>query len=380
MRATTYRDDDRAIAALYAHQREVSFQPGADFGVLRYLHNYGGENNVGVMGTYRHDAPFDEMGFGESRNTTVTVDGFNRPTDRLSMNYLATISRDIDGAPGVDPTTGFAGKAFVGYQAPSFYAGWESSIVNRDYNPDMGFVFGKDIIQHNPGGYYIIRPKKGWLKRHVRRFDPGAFVNLYQSATTLDVQEVSVYLFPVYVITSGNGVLEASTTPTWQRFDFGFDILGRRVEPGTYRYARNKLAFGSDQSKKFAYRLAHTFGGYFDGRLASSNVELRVAPSPQATLALSYERNAFTDFGPEREDFNAELATATVRLALNPRVQAQAFYQYNTLTEEGRLNLRGSWEFRPLSFLFLVFDEGAALPEVGRPNALIAKVNYTHQF
>ncbi len=376
----TYRDDERAVAALYTHQREVSAQPGADFGVLRYLHNYGAENNVGVMGTYRRDASLDEAGFGASHNATLTLDGFNRPTDRLTVSYLASASRDDGGEPGATPATGLAGKAFAGYQAPDFYAGWLTNAVSADYRPDMGFAFGQDVIWHNPGGYYIYRPRDGWLKRHVRRFDPGAFVNVYQSASTLDVQEVSVYLFPIYVITSGNGLIEVATTPTWQRFDFGFDILGREVTPGTYRYARHQLRFTSDQSRKVAYGLSHTFGGYYRGRLATSSAELRVAPVPHATLALSYERNAFTEFGAEREDFTAELATATLRLAVDPRLQAQAFYQYNTLTGEGRINLRGSWEFRPLSFVYLVFDEGAALPEVGRPSALIAKVNYTHQF
>jgi hypothetical protein len=38
-------------------------------------------------------------------------------------------------------------------------------------------------------------------------------------------------------------------------------------------------------------------------------------------------------------------------MAANPRMQVSAFYQYNSFDERGRWNIRGSWEFAPLSFL-----------------------------
>ncbi|MEX0361020.1 MAG: hypothetical protein AB3N10_08520, partial [Allomuricauda sp.] len=49
--------------------------------------------------------------------------------------------------------------------------------------------------------------------------------------------------------------------------------------------------------------------------------------------------------------------SANLRLALNPRVQLSTFYQYNSFNEQGRWNARLSWEYMPLSFVYLVFND-----------------------
>jgi hypothetical protein len=51
------------------------------------------------------------------------------------------------------------------------------------------------------------------------------------------------------------------------------------------------------------------------------------------------------------------LITGGLRLAYNTRLQVSAFYQYNSFDQQGRWNVRGSWEYRPLSFVYLVFNE-----------------------
>jgi len=77
----TMRNEKQAIAALYIHQAKTETSAAASFGVARYLHNYGKENNVGIMLTHRFDEASTELGVKQSHNTTLTLDGFNRPKD-----------------------------------------------------------------------------------------------------------------------------------------------------------------------------------------------------------------------------------------------------------------------------------------------------------
>jgi hypothetical protein len=51
-------------------------------------------------------------------------------------------------------------------------------------------------------------------------------------------------------------------------------------------------------------------------------------------------------------------------LAPSPRLELAAIWQYNTAVEASSLNLRLSWEFRPLSFVYVVYNDQTSLDEV----------------
>ena len=45
------------------------------------------------------------------------------------------------------------------------------------------------------------------------------------------------------------------------------------------------------------------------------------------------------------------------RFALNPRLQLIAFYQQNSENDSKNYNIRLAWEYRPLSFLYIVLNK-----------------------
>lgn len=189
----TSRTEKQAIASMYVHQAETLNSAAASFAVGRYLRNYGKENNIGLMLTHRMDEASQDLGVEERHNTTLTLDGLMRPKDEFTISYMVSGSRDNS-----NDSLGVAGRLFAGYSTNDFYLGWLSNFVTENYNPDMGFVFQKNVIWHNPGGYYIWRPKNiPW----IRRFDPGAFFNYYHDAANPgNFQQASIYLFPIYLV------------------------------------------------------------------------------------------------------------------------------------------------------------------------------------
>lgn len=112
--------------------------------------------------------------------------------DEITVQYMLSGSRDNS-----NDSLGIAGRFFLGNSTNKYYLGWLTNFVSNDYNPDMGFVFQKNVIWHNPGGYYIWRPKKlPW----IRRFDPGAFFNYYHDFKNPgQFQQANIYLFPIYL-------------------------------------------------------------------------------------------------------------------------------------------------------------------------------------
>lgn len=369
------RNQKRTWAGLYVRQRGTDFQGAANFGVARYLKNYSKQNNIGVMLTHRLDEEDNRKGFAEHHNTTFSIDGLIRPKDDITIQYIATASRD-----NTNDSIGFAGSFYAGWFPNKWYWAWWTDFVDKKYLPGMGFVFAQNTIRHNPGGYFIWRPKKEWWKKWIRRWDPGLFVNWYQNTNNLKTQEFSLYLFPVYIITSGNGIIEYALFPYWQNFDFSFNILGKTVAAGKYNTFRQLFRYGTDASKKLSFTGQYEFGGYYNGKLNTLSISGRLAPSPYIAFTASYDYNDFKSFGTANDNFKTHLYTAGLRLAYNPRIQFSAFYQYNSYDEQGRWNLRGSWEFAPLSFLYIVFNEANFKESPVKNQSVISKLTYLKQF
>ncbi|MEM6734854.1 MAG: DUF5916 domain-containing protein [Bacteroidota bacterium] len=371
----TMRNEDQSIAGLYIHQAETDNSPGASFMVGRYLQNYGKENNIGVMVTHRIDERSGELETEQSHNTTVTVDGFIRPKDEWSVSYMISGSRDNS-----KDTLGVAGRFFAGNSTNKYYLGWLTNFVSNDYHPDMGFVFQKNVIQHNPGGYYIWRPKNiPW----IRRFDPGVFFDYYHDFNDLgEFQQANIYIFPVYLIFTDGSFLEYAIFPTWQNINFNFAPLGIPISQGDYYYTRHEVNLNTDRSAKLSVSGSVNWGPFYNGRRTTLEGSIRFAPIPHTAFTVDYEYNDLNSLGEGQEDKETHLTTVGSRFALNPRLQLSAFYQYNTFDEQGRWNIRASWEYQPLSFVYLVFNNTNidGLETSFQETQFIGKVTFLRQF
>ena len=371
----TMRNENLTVAGLYINQAETVNSPAANFGVARYQQNYGAENNVGIMLTHRLDQKSDELGVNQSNNTTITIDGLIRPKSEWTISYMVSGSRDNS-----NNTLGVAGRFFAGNNSNDYYLGWVTNFVSEEYNPDMGFVFQKNVIQHNPGGYYIWRPKNiPW----IRRFDPGAFINYYHDFKDPgNFQQANIYLFPVYIIFTDGSFLQYATFPTWQNINFNFAPLGISIEQGMYFYTRHQVNFNTDRSAKISVSGSVNWGSFYNGQRTTIEGGLRIAPIPQAALTIDYEYNDIGNLGEANEDLETHLTTIGSRFALNPRLQLSAFYPYNSFDGQGRWNIRASWEYQPLSFIYLVFND-TRIDEMETPfseQQLIGKITFLKQF
>ncbi len=371
----TSRDEKRTIGALAVRQRDTDEASGSTFGVARYTQNYGKENNVGAMVTHRLDDSFDELSIDSKNNTTITVDGFIRPKNEVSISYMLSTSIDSE-VNGL----GYAGRIFTGKRTNDYYFGYVNSFVSDNYAPDMGFVFQKDVMYHSPGGYAILRPKS---LPFIRRWDPGAFFNYYHDLKDFgNFQQASIYIFPIFMWFKDNSFFETSLTPTWQNINFNFSPLGIDIEEGNYRYTRFFVRYNTDQSKKLSASTSYDFGNFYNGTRTTLNTSLRYAPLPNISFTANYEHNNINALGALNEDLETDLYSANLRLALNPRLQFNSFYQFNSFDEQGRWNLRLSWEYMPLSFIYLVFNDIQTdqFDPMTQTRQFISKITFLKQF
>ena len=217
----------------------------------------------------------------------------------------------------------------------------------------------------------------------IRRWDPGVFANFNHDATDPSrFQQASLYIFPLFLWFKDNSFLEASFTPTWQNINFDFAPLGVPIARDRYFYTRYLIQYNTDLSKKWSADIGYDFGQFYNGRRNSIEAAARFAPIPHIALTVNYEYNDIDGLGTDNQDLETHLTTVGARFALNPTLQLSSFYQYNSLDKQGRWNVRLSWEYQPLSFLYLVFNE-TQINQLDTPflnQQFISKLTYIRQF
>ncbi|MFN3850325.1 MAG: DUF5916 domain-containing protein [Spirosomataceae bacterium] len=369
------------FAGLFVRQRqsEANELGATNFGVLRYSKNVGKQNRFGTMITIQNtESAFDKAGF---TNATFSIDGFIRIAEPLNWSFMATKSQS-SGIGG----DGFTALSKFQYNSNVWSAFFINSIITRDYNPSMGFVYGYNLINSNFGGYRIARPK--WRPKFMRQMDPGMFVDMYHRASDGKFQQAELFIFPIWIIANTGNRLTVQAVPTWQVVDETFSIVGININPSRYFYTRYQFSYRSDQSKVFSFSISSDIGAFYNGNLNSLRGELRYSPVPNISAKFSYTRNAFENVGELKESKITHLISPEIRLSLNPRVQLTSFYQHNSAANRDVWNIRFAWEFQPLSFLYLVYNSNTTQQYINdlkrfdtyRNEQSIAKVTYLKQF
>jgi hypothetical protein len=363
-----YRSLKRNIGAIAIRQRATDDLSATNFFVGRYSENIGSQNRIGTLITVKNTEAYN--------NITGSVDGFFRLSNVLSLNSMAMFSQNSN-----ESSAGFAGYNQFLYKNNHLVAWYTQSIVTDKYNPEMGFVSRNNVIANAPGFYLTNRGK--WRPTWVRSFEPGLFTEFYHSATTGQLVERQLNFNPVWINLQSGGFGGIFYANYYQRLEEVFAPLGIEITPREYRYNRVAVILGSDASKKVSYFFNHEMGGYYNGRLDYTQASIKIAPTPHASFNIGFENNGFEEVGDKKESKSVQLYSIESRLALNPRVQLIGFYQKNTQSDRDTWNIRFSWEYRPLSYIYLVFNQrgfiGTDLSRQ-REQHIISKISYLKQF
>jgi len=346
----THRSTESSAGALLVRQEGVGPVDGSVFAVGRYVRNIGAMGRLGGMVATRHDQGLPAG--ASALNTVAAVDWFFRPMTNLFARGM--VSRSFTEGSGGD---GWAAHAIVGNYAPWGYIGWLQEYVGPQWEPRSGFRFTNDVIVTSPAVILDLRPD--WLPEWVRSYGPGATFFFFNEASSGDFFSGFVNVRPLTFLLENGGAVAVSLRPEWQRFESPFrPIPGLVVPPGHYSYTRGIASASYDPSANVTGSASFAFGPFYDGSLNKTELSAKVILSSHVVGFASWERNRFRGVGGS--DGTTHLLTPELRLALNPRFEVSGIWQYNTAVEASSLNARLSWEFRPLSFLYVVYNENAS--------------------
>ena len=376
----TSRTSKQTSGVLAMRQRGTTNSPATYFGVGRYAQNLSGQNRIGGLVTHRAENAFtDENGqeIGSKQNTTATANAFFRPKQSLTLDAMVSYSKDSDQGDGI------AASTWIYQQKNWGYLGLIGQFASENYLPGMGFLRFNDYMLISPGIDLDIRPK--WLPKFVRSYGPDGSADIFWSASDGSFQQGILNFSPLDLEWQTGGQFEIRFQQEWQQLDNSFSPLGIEIAPGYYRFGQYEISFDSDFSRKLAGAVTYANGTFYDGDFESWDLDARISPSPYIELIGSYTINRFTGLGVANNDVTANLLSTRARLALNPRVRLNGSYQWNSANDANIWNVRLAWEYRPLSFIFIVFNNNKT---EGFPNQnqqffqseIIGKVTFLKQF
>jgi hypothetical protein len=370
----TNRSSTQDFGFLAMSQEELGDSPSALFGVARYSRNVGGQSRLGGMLTWRRDESLytADLSLEPNDNLTYTIDGFWRPNQAVGVQAMVSASDDEQAGSGI------GSQLWAFYENNWLYAGL-LEYFNRDYLPGVGLeILDTNYVMHSPAVILDLRPDR--LPAFVRSYNPGVEAYIFQSSDDGDLLFGYAPIIPAKFIFQNGAQIGLVVEPNWQRLDEPFFPVGIEIGPGKYDYTRYRLELSSDQSAKLSGSLDVEAGEYFDGELTSYTIAARYAPTPYLEVTADVDLNYIRDLGVENEDKNTSLYGLSARFALSPRLQFTAFYQRNDADDRETWNARMAWEYRPLSFFYLVYNRNDLIDQPGGPvqsgEQLIAKFTY----
>lgn len=366
----TRRTSKEESGLLAMNQQELGDSPETAFGVARYSRNLGDQSRLGGMVTWRRDAALTgpDENRPENNNYTYTVDGLWRPTQSAGVQAMLSASRDDELG------TGLGSQLWAYYENNWLYVGL-LEYYNKDYEPGVGLeILDTNYVMHSPAVSFDLRPD--WLPGAIRNLNPGVEAYIFQDSEDGDLLFGYMPIRPMRVYFQNGAQIGLFVEPNWQRLEEPFFPTGIEIAPGDYDYTRYRLSTATDRSSALSASFDVEVGKYFDGELTNYSASLRYAPLPHVELTADMDINEIRDLGVRNEDDTTRLYGVSLKLALNPRVLLTTFYQQNSVGNRTVWNARLAWEYRPLSYLYVVYNSDDSDRFPGGIEQVIAKFTY----
>lgn len=138
---------------------------------------------------------------------------------------------------------------------------------------------------------------------------------------------------------------------------YAFDPLQNDnfILPGDYTSTAIRMGFNSDFTKSFYGTVNLQYGSFYGGKRSRVGAEAgwRLLPLAAFTINYEYNRLDFDELGQR----NLHLFGLTSEIFFNNKLNWTTYFQYNEQANNFNINSRLQWEYKPLSFLYLVYAD-----------------------
>ena len=326
-------------------QTESDFnRPSDNYTVLRARRNVLNNSDVGAIFLSRQSTDP-----GTDHNEVVGVDANFRFVKALSINSF--LSRSF--TPG-QSSGQVAGKGSVTWNDNTLHTQYSFLSIGDNFRDDIGYLRRIGVRKHFVD--FGVRPRPEAARRlGIRELHPHTRFNIYTDQSNVEVSHTNHVAMAAFF--ERGGYIELQWNPRYERITAPFDIRpDQAFLPGEYSWNEYAVELETDHSRKISGSALITAGGFWNGTQKSSKVGVVVRPTYHLTLDAALQRNDIWLPFP-MHPFTTNLVTSRIGYAFNTRTFLDTLLQYNTDLKQFSANVRFDLIHRPLSDLFIVYNE-----------------------
>lgn len=271
----------------------------------------------------------------------------------------------------------FSSGAFLEYSKRKINFRVAGMFVGEDFQSDLGFIRRTDIFKINPRIETIFYPKNEKINRY----------SFALRSTSIWKPELDFMNTDYEFDLEWNVRLENQTDfeiAINTRYIFLFDDFDPTDSddgvplPGDtgYNFTAVDIGYNSDRRKAFTYFVRSSYGEFFNGTRysLSADVGFRAQPYFTTSIRINYNYIELPDPHPTESIW---LIGPRFDFTFTKNLYWSTFVQYSTQLDNFSINSRVQWRFKPLSDLFIVYNDNYQTTVFSpRSRALFLKFTY----
>jgi len=336
------------IGAIVMRTDDVTGLPGSDYGVFRVRQDiFAGSDIGGIVMTrdVRETGPL-----GDDYNRVYGADANLRLPGNVDWStYLIGTE-----SPGVDDGQ-YAWRSSLNREGNFVHIKFGAMELGENFRDDLGF-----FRRTGARKYFVdfgLRPRPQSLqKAGVREMHPHIVWNFYED---LQGRMVAKKLHSGYTFfMNDGGFWEVSVNPAFERIEAPFRI-SRDIDPipvGAYSWVEYQLRGSTDPSKSVSGGFTAITGGLWSGTQRTVSANLALRPSYKFFLEASLQRTKAELDLPD-DEFTRTFWTFRTNYSFSTNMFIDGLVQYDPGSKRLNTNVRFNLIHRPLSDIFIVFNE-----------------------
>ena len=355
---------------------EESFTPLTNYSVVRLKRDLFSRSSVGVMFLNKEES-------GGGYNRSVGFDS-NFPVNNNLSFFLVGASSFSPSAPGLSDKLIDNSAANIGFKWQSETWQYDASFldIEKDFNPEMGFITRTDIRRTQGKVTWSPRPKRWASIRNFRFSTSGEYQTdggnrMINRMIKADFN-ISFENTSRFSINAEKGV---------EFLDIDWEIREGYVIPyGRYENSNARLSYNTNRTKVLSARLNVNGGEYFDGSKVGGSINADLKAFNSLLVNLNYSYN-LVKINPGQ--FHTNSLSTRISYSFSPDLFVKAYMQWynDTLSPvlEGRDRASGNiilrYIYSPGSDFFLVLNQQSLIGPGGTINQnRVALVKFTYFF
>ena len=333
------------LAALDMQTGHTSTQAGENLGVLRVRRGIlNSASTVGGILTSR-------IAEGGGRNQTYGTDALLRV--RSNDYVILQWAQSFDDSLGGGAASGLARVSWERRAAQGLVYRLGAKWAGPDHAPELGFFTRQDY----------------------RNFEGNVRYGWYPGTRTI-FQNIQPSLLAYTFIRNGDGVAETVQLSSYLNFALKSGVSGalfhglssevlRRplqlapnvvVPAGRHTYRSTSFGVTPRQGSRVRTGMTVSYGELYDGRQLSASLSPTATISPNLELGAEYQVNRLR-FPSRAQALAADIARLRAQVALNTKLSASGFVQYNRAADAVVSNVRLRFHLNEGRDLFVVYND-----------------------